>query len=120
VAAVELARTTYGQRRAALRSALAVRGVRSSPGSGVNLWVEADDEGATLITLAAAGIRASPGGPFLAADLDRHHIRVTSGVLGDGLEEVAAHLALAARTPGSQPVPTASMRRRAGSAFSSR
>ena len=110
---VARARDVYETRRRDLRAALAARGVTSSPGSGVNLWVEVADEHAALITLAAAGIRASPGSPFLAAPLPgRHHIRITCGVLAAGGEDVADHIAAAALPLGVVPLPTAAARRR--------
>ncbi len=103
-ATVSRAREAYDNRRQALRAALAERGVTSSPGSGVNLWVEVHEEQSALITLAAAGVRASPGGPFLAAPLARHHVRLTSGLLSGGADEVAEvadHVAAAAAPAGS-------------------
>jgi DNA-binding transcriptional MocR family regulator len=91
------AREVYADRRQQLRGALASRGVVSTPGSGVNLWVEVSNERTALITLAAAGIRVSPGGPYVVSPVDGDHIRVTSGVLSDGVESVAEHIARAAR-----------------------
>lgn len=90
------AREVYGARRQRLRTALAERGVASSVGSGVNLWIEVHDERTALITLAAAGVRVNPGGPFIAAPLASDHIRVTSGILSKGIDEVADHIARAA------------------------
>jgi len=98
-AAVATARQVYGERREALRSALAARDVASSPGDGVNLWVTVADERAALVTLAAAGIRVSPGTPFVLTPLDGDHVRVTTALLRDGVEEVADHLAAAAVSP---------------------
>lgn len=106
-ATVTHARQAYDHRRHELHCALAERGVVSSPGSGVNLWVQVHDEQSALITLAAAGIRASPGGPFLAAPLPSHHIRLTSGLLRGGsaeIAEVADHVAAAAAPAGAAAV----------------
>lgn len=111
-AAVTRAREEYERRRAALGDALARRGVTTSPGSGVNLWIAVDNEHTALITLAAAGIRASPGSPFLVTPLESDHIRVTSGLLSDGLEAVADHIAAAAG-PGASSGSTSLPRRRA-------
>jgi DNA-binding transcriptional MocR family regulator len=97
---VDAAREAYGARREALRTALAARGVTSSPGDGVNLWVSVADERAALVTLAAAGIRVSPGAPFVLAPLGGDHVRVTTAMLRDGAAEVADHLAAAANTRG--------------------
>lgn len=89
----------YAQRRDALRKALARRGVDSTPGDGVNLWVAVGDERAALVTLAAAGIRVSPGGPFMITALGGDHVRVTTAMLRDAVDDVASHLAAAARSP---------------------
>jgi DNA-binding transcriptional MocR family regulator len=113
VAAVAAARDRYDERRAALRTALTARGVSSTAGSGVNLWIEVEDEAAALITLAAAGIRASPGTPFQVRAMgDSAHIRVTSGLLVDGVADVASHIAIAAHKPGSRPPAWTGRRRR--------
>jgi DNA-binding transcriptional MocR family regulator len=98
-AVVGAARDAYAARRDALRAALAARDVASSPGDGVNLWVSVADERAALVTLAAAGIRVSPGTPFVPAPLATDHVRVTTALLRDGVEEVAEHLAAAAASP---------------------
>jgi hypothetical protein len=72
------------------------RGAVSPAGCGVNLWVEVQDERTALITLAAAGIRVNPGGPFIAAPLASDHIRVHSVILDEGTHELADHIARAA------------------------
>jgi DNA-binding transcriptional MocR family regulator len=99
MATVDRARRVYHERREALRAALAARDVASSPGDGVNLWVSVADERAALVTLAAAGIRVSPGTPFVLTPLDGDHVRVTTAMLRDGVDEVADHLAAAAVSP---------------------
>lgn len=121
VAAVAHARRTYDARRQSLRAALADRGVTSSAGTGVNLWVEVYDERDALVTLAAAGIRVSPGAPFLVAPLAGHqHIRVTSGLVAAGVEDVADHIAGAALPPRVIPLPSVAPWRRQQSAAASR
>jgi DNA-binding transcriptional MocR family regulator len=66
----------------------------------VNLWVPVADERAALVTLAAAGIRVSPGAPFTVAPLGSDHVRVTTALLReDGVAEVADHLAAVAAGP---------------------
>jgi hypothetical protein len=57
------------------------------------------DERAALVTLAAAGIRVSPGAPFTLSPLGRDHVRVTTAGLREGVAEVADHLAAAATNP---------------------
>ena len=105
VAAVTRARSTYAMRSLALRAGLAGEGVVSSPGDGINAWVEVDSERTALVTLAALGVRVSPGSPFLVPGADArspaHHVRVTSGLLDehdhDQLQHVISALAAAAK-----------------------
>ncbi|WP_280220371.1 PLP-dependent aminotransferase family protein [Nocardia neocaledoniensis] len=95
---VEFARDQYQARRRALVTALGARGVRVADGQGLNAWLPVADERTALVHLAANGIRVAPGGPFFAAD--RGHpeaVRVTIAPLTDGVDEVAAVLAMAAR-----------------------
>jgi hypothetical protein len=71
---------------------------------GINLWMEASDERSALLTLAAQGIGAAPGEPFLVRP-DRPHLRVTVGLVGEGADRLAAQLADAAAltpTPAGQ------------------
>lgn len=101
VAAVERARAAYAMRSLAVRAGLAREGVASTTGDGINAWVEVADERSALITLAALGVRVSPGTPFMVGSSDRDHVRVTTGVLdehdGDLLRHVIGALAAAAR-----------------------
>jgi len=89
----------YFARRRALCEALAGYGVPMEPGDGLNLWLPVHDEQTALVRLAAAGIRAAPGGPFVAtpaADDAGGHVRVTVGLVRDEFDAVARVLALAA------------------------
>ncbi|MBF6331346.1 PLP-dependent aminotransferase family protein [Nocardia transvalensis] len=97
-AAVATARTTYRARGEALRKALARHGLTVPRPDGINLWLPVADENAATISLAAAGIKAAPGGPFEVTDHpDRDHLRVTVAALPEGdIGSVAAHLAAAA------------------------
>lgn len=100
-AAVDRARSAYAVRGLAVRAGLAGRGVQSTTGDGINCWVEVADERSALITLAAMGVRVSPGAPFLLNAPEGHgHVRVTTGVLdeddGDLLGHVIDALATAA------------------------
>jgi DNA-binding transcriptional MocR family regulator len=101
VAAVALARSTYALRGLAVRAGLAREGVVSTPGDGINAWVEVVDERAALITLAAMGVRVSPGAPFMVTGTPSNHVRVTTGVLDeqdvDQLQHVITALATAAK-----------------------
>lgn len=102
-ATVAAARREYRRRAGALRQALARHGVEVTTGDGINLWLPVEDENAALVGLAAAGIKAAPGGPF---EVGPHHagdhLRLTLGALDPGtdLDWLAAELAAAtAATP---------------------
>lgn len=108
VAAVRRARSTYAMRSLAVRAGLAGEGIVSTAGDGINAWVEVQDERAALITLAALGVRVSPGSPFIVPGTHGtgpstapQHVRVTTGVLDehdpDQLQHVISALATAAK-----------------------
>ncbi|MFB9902673.1 aminotransferase class I/II-fold pyridoxal phosphate-dependent enzyme [Allokutzneria oryzae] len=98
IAAVAKARVVYAERREALRRALDVRGVSSIGADGINLWVDVDREREALVLLAAQGIGAAPGSPFLVRSTGRSHLRVTTAVLPlSEVDHVADALAEAAR-----------------------
>jgi DNA-binding transcriptional MocR family regulator len=101
VAAVTRARSTYAMRSLAVRAGLAGEGVVSTKGDGINAWVEVVDERAALITLAALGVRVSPGAPFMVSGTPSNHVRVTTGVLDehdvDQLQHVISALTTAAK-----------------------
>jgi DNA-binding transcriptional MocR family regulator len=100
VAAVARARAAYASRSLALRAGLAGRGVTSSPGDGINAWVEVADERAALVTLAAMGVRVAPGTPFIVGTSPAQYVRVTTGLLHEDdltqLAHVISSLAAAA------------------------
>ncbi|MEC3956116.1 aminotransferase class I/II-fold pyridoxal phosphate-dependent enzyme [Nocardia sp. CDC153] len=97
-ATVTTARTIYRARAEALRKSLSRYDIQLPPGDGINLWFPVADENAALISLAAAGIKAAPGGPFEVTDHPHtDHLRLTVAALGDAeIPEVARHLATAA------------------------
>ncbi|MFI2474373.1 PLP-dependent aminotransferase family protein [Nocardia xishanensis] len=100
---VEHARAQYQVRRRALADALRGHGLYLADGQGLNAWLPVADERTALIHLAANGIRVAPGGPFFVAS--RGHpeaVRVTIAPLAEGIDEVAAVLALAARPRQSE------------------
>ncbi len=105
MAMVNQARTTYAMRSLALRAGLASAGVESTRGDGINTWVTVVDERAALVSLAAQGLRVSPGGPFIVEPGPSRHIRVTTGVLDEHdpaqLSHVIEALVSAARAAGS-------------------
>jgi DNA-binding transcriptional MocR family regulator len=92
------ARFEYARRRAAVSDALTERGVPFSGTDGINLWVDVDDERTAQLGLAARGIGVAPGSPFLVASDDRHHLRITVGLVRDGASQLADHVADAAST----------------------
>ncbi|QIS04610.1 aminotransferase class I/II-fold pyridoxal phosphate-dependent enzyme [Nocardia brasiliensis] len=97
VHAVTAARAEYRRRSAELRRALARRGVVVPRPDGINLWLPVADENAAMISLAAAGIKAAPGGPFVVgAHPPTDHLRITTAPLTDAdIDWLAAELAAA-------------------------
>ncbi|MFE3188113.1 aminotransferase class I/II-fold pyridoxal phosphate-dependent enzyme [Nocardia sp. NPDC059240] len=92
------ARAVYRARSESLRKALSRHGIDLPRGDGINVWFPVADENAALISLAAAGIKAAPGGPFEVTD-DPHtdHLRLTLAALQTHeIPDVARHLATAA------------------------
>jgi DNA-binding transcriptional MocR family regulator len=54
--------------------------------------VEVADERAALVTLAALGVRVSPGSPFMVDGTPSRHVRVTTGVLDEHDHEQLQHV----------------------------
>ncbi len=96
--AVAHAREEYRRRRSALIGVLHERGVAVSGHDGINLWVEVRDERSALVDLAARGIGAAPGEPFMVRP-DLAHLRVTVSPVRDHLGDLAHQLADAATGP---------------------
>ncbi len=91
---------TYRERRRLVTEVLDRHGVGYTGHTGLNLWVEVDDERSALVALAAQGIGVAPGSPFQLSRSERTahpHIRVTTGVLTRDHEEIAAQIVRAAR-----------------------
>jgi DNA-binding transcriptional MocR family regulator len=101
-AEVAAARDEYARRRAVFVAALAAEGIRTPGTDGLNVWVPVLDEPSALVRLASRGIGVAAGGPFAALPGDGPHVRVTVGLLGDGLEDVAREVAAAARAGRSR------------------
>ncbi len=91
------ARREYAERRRRVVDVLAAAGVTTTGTDGINLWVHVADERGALVNLAAQGIGAAPGEPFL---VDEHPpaLRLTVGLLGPSadLDATAATIAAAA------------------------
>ncbi|HNJ97568.1 MAG TPA: aminotransferase class I/II-fold pyridoxal phosphate-dependent enzyme [Ilumatobacteraceae bacterium] len=99
IAAVAAARAEYARRRQAVTAVLDRKGVTYTGSDGINLWVQVSDERSALLTLAARGIGAAPGEPFMVHD-DAAWLRITVGLIDQDIEHVAELLAEAA---GSNP-----------------
>lgn len=102
---VSAARVAYARRGTLLREKLKDRGIDTSPGDGINVWVPVSDERSALITLAASGIRVAPGSPFVVGTGEGNGsgLRVTTAMLPDdesSIDEIAESIARAAATTG--------------------
>lgn len=93
--AVAAARDEYAARRRAVTAVLAGAGVGFTGTDGINLWMQVADERSALLTLAAQGIGAAPGEPFMVRD-DEPSLRVTVGNIDHDLAGYAERLAEAA------------------------
>jgi hypothetical protein len=79
----------------AFADAMARQGIPLPVGDGLNIWLAVADERSATVSLAAAGIRVAPGGPFQLGG--EPHVRVTVGMIRADVETIAAELALASR-----------------------
>lgn len=93
--AVTSARREYARRRAAVVGVLEAARVPVTGSDGINLWMRVRDERSALLSLAAQGIGAAPGEPFMVRP-DEPHIRVTVGLVDHTDHQVAGILAEAA------------------------
>ena len=96
-AQIDQARVTYAQRRREMTTSLAVRAVRVDARDGLNLWLPVRDETAALLFLASHGIGAAAGSPFATKPTLVPHLRITVGLVSDGIDELAELLATASR-----------------------
>lgn len=95
--AVATARAEYARRRGEFTAVLDAAGVGYTGSDGINLWVQVADERSALLYLAARGIGAAPGGPFMVHS-GTPSLRVTIGLVDHDIEHVARMLANAAAT----------------------
>jgi DNA-binding transcriptional MocR family regulator len=91
---MDIARKIYRQRRDALQSALASRGIALPEGEGLCLWVPVQSEQFALVTLAARGIAVLAGKKCSVRPIN--YIRVATSILKDRQDEVADAIAIAA------------------------
>jgi DNA-binding transcriptional MocR family regulator len=96
VAQVTAARDAYASRRETLLEALRVRGVTATAADGINMWLTVDDQQIAMVTLAAHGIAVAPGAPFCVTPLADDHVRVTTGLVAGGFDDLADVLCSAA------------------------
>ena len=101
VAAVRAARDEYARRRHLVTAGLASAGITVPPGEGLNIWLPVADEQAALLSLASAGIGAAAGTAFTVGPAGPPHLRLTVGLVAAHHDEVAGHLARAARAPAA-------------------
>lgn len=96
---IDVARTIYDRRYAAMHTALRQHDVICEYGKGFNLWIPVHDEGMALISLASQGIAATPGSSYYALrPQTQAFIRVSVSNLEEtNAEEVAASIAVAAK-----------------------
>ena len=97
IEAVANARREYAGRRTAVTEVLSAHGVEFTGTDGINLWMQVADERSSLITLAAQGIGAAPGEPFMVRP-GTPSLRVTVGLIDHDIETIARVLADAAGT----------------------
>ena len=93
---VDAARAVYDDRRRRFTEILQRDGITTHGTEGLNVWVPVRDESAALMRLASHGIGVAPGTPFMVLPEDQNYIRVTTGLLVEDLEAVAAAVADAA------------------------
>lgn len=100
-AQVQRAAATYLQRRADFVAALASHGIALAMGAGLNISVPVQDEQVAVIYLAANGIAAAPGRPFLVEPTDEDFIRLSIGNHRGHAADLAEVVAAAARSTRS-------------------
>lgn len=105
VARVRTARLIYRDRTDRLADALRRLGIDVGAPDGINLWLPVVDEHAALVHLAAEGIVAAAGTPFVwagdsaAAEPPVPHLRVSASAVVENTRLVAEALARAASAP---------------------
>lgn len=93
---VRRSKALYDERRSAFVAALADHDVQVASRDGFNVWLPVRSEESALVYLAARGIGAAPGSPFIAGRGVSPHIRVSIAAMRDHHRELAATVARAA------------------------
>ncbi|MGO1317605.1 MAG: PLP-dependent aminotransferase family protein [Cellulomonadaceae bacterium] len=95
---VARARSVYRRRGHEVAAAVRAAGGRLEAGDGLNMWLPVADERAAIVYLAAQGIRAAPGTPFVPDPAwAGAHLRLSLGQVRGGFAELGTALAAAAR-----------------------
>jgi DNA-binding transcriptional MocR family regulator len=103
-AQIAAAGADYDRRRRALREALAARGVRARGVTGINIWVNVEDETRMVATLRDAGYAVAPGSLFrIEAPAG---VRMTVSPIDDDAIEALADKVAAAAHPAAVPTPS--------------
>ena len=103
-AQVALAASTYKQRRTLFVNALGSHGVVIPVGAGLNMALPVRDEQSAVIYLAAHGIGAAPGRPFLVDAINYDFIRLSIGSYTGDPVTLAATVAAATRAGGDSRI----------------
>jgi DNA-binding transcriptional MocR family regulator len=82
----------YAERRAAAIKGLNERGVSVGGTHGLNIWIPVREEAIAVPMLAAHGIGVARGRPFRLRPHGQEFIRVTTGALDDGRQEILDRL----------------------------
>ncbi|GAA3907849.1 aminotransferase class I/II-fold pyridoxal phosphate-dependent enzyme [Actinoplanes auranticolor] len=103
-ARITAAGADYDRRRRSLREALAVRGVRARGATGINIWVNVDDETRMVATLRDAGYAVAPGSLFRMEAPPG--VRMTVSPIDDSAIETVADEVAAAAHPTAVSAPS--------------
>lgn len=98
--ALARSREEYARRRRTVVDILDGHRVRTTGTDGINLWVSVANERSALMALAAQGIGAAPGEPFMVLD-HPDALRVTVGLLGPHTDIVGVAEAVASAAVSS-------------------
>jgi DNA-binding transcriptional MocR family regulator len=101
-AQIAAAGADYDRRRQALREALAVRGVRARGATGINIWVDVEDETQMVAALRDAGYAVAPGSLFRVQSPPGVRMTV-SPIDDDAIERLADHIAAVAHPADVAP-----------------
>jgi DNA-binding transcriptional MocR family regulator len=103
-AQIAAAGADYDRRRRSLREALAARGVRARGATGINVWVNVEDETRMVATLRDAGYAVAAGSLFRMEAPPG--VRMTVSPIDDDAIEALADKVAAAAHPAAVPTPS--------------